>query len=160
MSGFSVERVSSEQQEHLLHPTPFDHIDDIETSEISSPNRNRRHQKGPRRSRARSWFGARKTWRSTHNWPLRGILIGLGLVVAVIIFAAIGWHNAPSFRGHEKPDGKGAPTGNSPDQDSQSSTSSSTKNTSVSPWQKPEGFKIIGLIFFGRPPAVEILDCY
>jgi len=28
------------------------------------------------------------------------------------------------------------------------------------PWEKPEGFKIIGLIFFGRPSVVAILDCY
>lgn len=27
-------------------------------------------------------------------------------------------------------------------------------------WEKPSGFKIIGLIFFGRPPVVDILDCY
>ena len=30
----------------------------------------------------------------------------------------------------------------------------------VKHWKKPEGFKIIGLIFFGRPPVVAILDCY
>ena len=30
----------------------------------------------------------------------------------------------------------------------------------VRTWEKPEGFKIIGLIFFGRPSVVEILDCY
>ena len=27
-------------------------------------------------------------------------------------------------------------------------------------WEKPKGFKIIGLVFFGRPPTVAILDCY
>lgn len=27
-------------------------------------------------------------------------------------------------------------------------------------FQKPVDFKIIGLIFFGRPPVVAILDCY
>ena len=27
-------------------------------------------------------------------------------------------------------------------------------------WSKPEGFKIIGLVFFGRRATVEILDCY
>jgi len=32
--------------------------------------------------------------------------------------------------------------------------------TSILPFVKPEGFKIIGLIFFGRPDRVAILDCY
>lgn len=32
------------------------------------------------------------------------------------------------------------------------------KSTSI--FVKPEGFKIIGLIFFGRPDRVAILDCY
>ena len=27
-------------------------------------------------------------------------------------------------------------------------------------WEKPTGFKIIGLLFFGRPATVAILDCY
>ena len=30
----------------------------------------------------------------------------------------------------------------------------------LTPWEKPEGFKIIGLIFFGRPSVIAILDCY
>lgn len=30
----------------------------------------------------------------------------------------------------------------------------------VALWTKPEGFKIIGLVFFGRRATVEILDCY
>ena len=32
------------------------------------------------------------------------------------------------------------------------------KSTSI--FVKPEGFKIVGLIFFGRPDRVAILDCY
>ena len=27
-------------------------------------------------------------------------------------------------------------------------------------WVKPEGFKIIAFVFYGRPPTVSILDCY
>ena len=30
----------------------------------------------------------------------------------------------------------------------------------VPKWVKPEGFKIIGFVFYGRPPTVSILDCY
>lgn len=39
-------------------------------------------------------------------------------------------------------------------------TNSSKANASVKVWEKPLDFKIIGLVFFGRPPVVEILDCY
>ena len=35
-----------------------------------------------------------------------------------------------------------------------------TPDAKVSKMEKPTDFKIIGLIFFGRPPVVEILDCY
>ncbi|KAL9120093.1 MAG: hypothetical protein Q9187_003355 [Circinaria calcarea] len=27
-------------------------------------------------------------------------------------------------------------------------------------WTKPAGFKIVGMVFYGRPPTVSILDCY
>ena len=27
-------------------------------------------------------------------------------------------------------------------------------------WVKPKGFKIVGMVFYGRPPTVSILDCY
>ena len=32
--------------------------------------------------------------------------------------------------------------------------------TATEKWSKPTEFKIIGLLFFGRPATVEILDCY
>lgn len=34
------------------------------------------------------------------------------------------------------------------------------KNPSAKSWVKPEGTKIIALIFYGRPVTVSILDCY
>lgn len=33
-------------------------------------------------------------------------------------------------------------------------------NANAEKWSKPAGFKIIGLVFFGRPSVVAILDCY
>lgn len=30
----------------------------------------------------------------------------------------------------------------------------------VTDWVKPEGLRIVGLVFFGRPESVGILDCY
>jgi len=32
--------------------------------------------------------------------------------------------------------------------------------TALKSWQKPEGFKIIGLVFYGRRKTMEVLDCY
>lgn len=34
------------------------------------------------------------------------------------------------------------------------------KDPPAKPWVKPEGVKIIALIFYGRPETVSILDCY
>ena len=60
-------------------------------------------------------------------------------------------------------------TATSTDSDTAKSTSASkggvtaTKHdadTSQDGWTKPKGFKIIGLIFYGRPDTVAILDCY
>ena len=42
----------------------------------------------------------------------------------------------------------------------ETSGSGSGKPGSEGRWTKPKGFKIIGLIFFGRPDTVSILDCY
>lgn len=33
-------------------------------------------------------------------------------------------------------------------------------NAKTEKWDKPKGFKIIGLVFFGRPSVVAVLDCY
>lgn len=30
----------------------------------------------------------------------------------------------------------------------------------VTNWEKPLGLKVVGLVFFGRPAVVSILDCY
>jgi len=32
--------------------------------------------------------------------------------------------------------------------------------TALKSWQKPEGFKIIGIVFYGRRKTMEVLDCY
>ena len=41
-----------------------------------------------------------------------------------------------------------------------SATSAPNASTVAKAWEKPTNFKIIGLIFFGRPPVVAVLDCY
>ena len=42
----------------------------------------------------------------------------------------------------------------------ESTTQSPHKGKSKAPFPKPTGFKIIGLLFYGRPETVTILDCY
>jgi len=34
------------------------------------------------------------------------------------------------------------------------------KNMAGSEWKKPSGFKVVAMIFYGRPHQVDILDCY
>lgn len=49
------------------------------------------------------------------------------------------------------------------DLDSQDRSSEIVESHSIAPeggWQKPEGFKIIAMVFFGRKRYVDILDCY
>lgn len=83
------------------------------------------------------------------------IILGLAFIFAIV---AAAWHKSPNTfqRGGNK-NGQERPTTDSPDKDLQAP---SANLSTLSPWEKPTGFKIIGLIFFGRPPVVAILDCY
>jgi hypothetical protein len=33
-------------------------------------------------------------------------------------------------------------------------------NQALRAWKKPDGLKVIGLVFYGRKEFVEVLDCY
>lgn len=147
-------RTSAEQQQHLMRPSSFDGIDELE----ANGNGHTRNHKPRSYSRGDDWFGTRRTWRSAPSWlRLRNIMIilGLGFILALV---AAAWHKGPkAFHGGSKVNNDDQPTINSPSKDPKPP---STNASSLSPWKKPTGFKIIGLIFFGRPPVVEILDCY
>ena len=88
----------------------------------------------------------------------RNILIAL---VALIVLVGIGalWHRPPGdFDKPDKPELKKPKPSQKPKP--KPIAGDGGMLASVSPWKKPTGFKIIGLIFFGRQRTVEILDCY
>lgn len=93
--------------------------------------------------------------------------MAFGVLTALVLIAAF-WHKRPGRHHASKhPDGyaplpppmRGEPA-KPTDEKPALPYIPVTNTSSVSPWEKPKGFKIIGLIFFGRPPVVEILDCY
>lgn len=162
MSSNGTPRSSSEQRRPLRSES-FDSIDDLE----AAGNGHCTHHKRANRN-GDDWYRSRRSWKNASGWlRLRNICIALGLLTALILVAAF-WHKRPGK--HREPgqlDGQRPPPppigGDSakPIDEKPSSPSPPITNTSsVSPWEKPKGFKIIGLIFFGRPPVVEILDCY
>lgn len=126
---------STIEQQGLLQPESFD-LDDLEASEPPDQNGH-----APRSNE--DWSRPRKTWTSSAPpWVRpRYILIGLCalaalLVVGVALNKGAGFKTPPP-RGHD-----------------------AGESGTVKQWSKPEDFKIVGLIFFGRPPVVAILDCY
>ena len=157
MSPHATPRMSSEQHQRLMRPSSFDDIDDLEVNGNGQINRH----KDRSRFRGDDWFGTRRIWRHAPGWlRLRNVIIILGLAI-ILAAAATAWHKRPeSFRDVGNMNGQEKPTNESPDKNLKPPTMSGTKHSSLSPWKKPTGFKIIGLIFFGRPPVVEILDCY
>ena len=134
------------EQQGLLQPESFD-LDDIESSE-GIPNGHARHPSD-------DWSRPRKTWSRSPRWLRpRWILIGLATVAALLI-VGVALNKGKGFKipkpfHPSKPEEPELGSGGSKD----------ASKGKVKQWKKPEGFKIIGLIFFGRPPVVAILDCY
>ena len=168
MSKESTPRQSSEQRRPLRSES-FDSIDDLETV----GNGRCSHHKSSRRI-DNDWSRSRRPWRGTSNWLRpRNISIAIGLLAAFVLLVA-SWQIRPG-RPHapEPPDqpekqaenqGPSLSGGDGPakpiEEKPPSSPPVATNTSVITPWEKPTGFKIIGLIFFGRPPVVEILDCY
>ena len=78
---------------------------------------------------------AERKWKKTPSFKVA--YLTYALIVAVTLFALLLL----------------SPLGNEPRR-------SASKASGVAKWSKPEGFKIIGLVFFGRRATLEILDCY
>lgn len=131
----------------LLRPESFD-LDDLEASPTVAPLQNG-HAHHPSRE---DWaHRARKTWKSAPPWLLRPRYIVIGLVtVAVLLFVGVVLNRGSGFK---IPRVKRPPPPSPP-------LDGGEYGGGGKQWEKPEGFKIVGLIFFGRPSAVEILDCY
>lgn len=160
MSRESSPRGSSEQRRPLTAES-FDSIDDLETV----GNGRCSHHKRTSRS-GDGWYRTRKRWNSASAWLRpRNIALATGLLAALLLLVAF-WHKRPGRR-HvpDRPSEKPPPSHESGptkpiDGKLPSPSLPVNHNSTVSPWEKPKGFKIIGLVFFGRPLVVEILDCY
>ena len=123
------------EQQGLLQPESFD-LDDLDSSEPAHPNGHARYP-GEEHSRLR------KTFNSSWLRP-RYVLFALATVAALLLIG-VGINRGRGLRLTKDP--PYIPPSRPP-------TSPSKQ------WAKPSEFKIVGLIFFGRPSVVAILDCY
>ena len=126
---------SNIEQQGLLQPESFD-LDDLDSSE---PTRQNGHARYPGEEHSR----LRRTLISSWLRP-RYVLIALATVAALLLIG-VGINRGRGFRLTKDP--QYLPPSRAPD-------------GSVKSWTKPSEFKIVGLIFFGRPSVVAILDCY
>lgn len=130
MSSHATPAASVEQR-GLLQSESYD-LDDLESVENHETKSNR------------TWgdFFLQRLWKTTPSWlRARNILLGIVLLIGLAFLGNI-WYRKPS-----NPDPKGFPPVQAPHEKTEK-------------WDKPKDFKIIGLIFFGRPSVVAILDCY
>lgn len=87
-------------------------------------------------------FSLRRPWKTTSSWLRpRNILLGLVLLLG-LAFLGTAWDRKPAITVTKVFHPVQAPT------------------AKTERWDKPDDFKIIGLIFFGRPSVVAVLDCY
>ena len=126
---------SNIEQQGLLQPESFD-LDDLDSSE---PNRQNGHARYPGEEHSR----LRRTLISSWLRP-RYVLIALATVAALLLIG-VGINRGRGFRLTKDPPYL---------------PPSRAADGPVKPWTKPSEFKIVGLIFFGRPSVVAILDCY
>ena len=126
---------SNIEQQGLLQPESFD-LDDLDSSE---PPRQNGHARYPGEEHSR----LRRTLISSWLRP-RYVLIALATVAALLLIG-VGINRGRGFRLTKDP--PYLPPSRAPD-------------GPVKAWTKPSEFKMIGLIFFGRPSVVAILDCY
>lgn len=136
---------STIEQQGLLRPESFD-LDDLEASESPKQNGHGQHP-------SEEWSRPRKTWTSSAPpWVRpRYIIIALCMLAALLI-VGVALNRGAGFK-IRRPGGFTHPSHPRPPSDS-------GEGGTVRTWEKPEGFKIIGLVFFGRPSVVAILDCY
>jgi hypothetical protein len=150
MSSHNSERASIEER-GLLMSTSFE-IGDVESAE------QRNH---PLKRSAHDWLDARKAWKKFPSWSrLQSLLVGLAaaiIVTLVIVILVLLARGKPAYEA-QKHRTNTHPTWDPP-------KLSPAPNTTIpyptkAKFEKPRGFKIIALVFFGRAPTVAILDCY
>ena len=147
---------SSTDRRGLLRSTSLDEIDGLETVDHHDQHTNRT---GRGRGRGRASKGLKKQppWLKP-----RCMLVALGIAAALLLLSTFylrqhGGILMPAKSSEAS--SKTTATGESVPTPSVS-IPVQVPDANVSKWEKPTRFKIIGLIFFGRPSVVEILDCY
>ena len=144
------------EQQGLLQPESFD-LDDLESSPEPIQN-------GHARQPSHDWSRPRKKWNFSSPSRLpRWVLLGLAVVAALLI-VGVAANKGKGFRlrrpGYMSKPPTAAPDAGTSDGTGQGSSHGNGTTGQTKHWEKPEGFRIIGLIFFGRPSVVAILDCY
>lgn len=156
----SASQRSSVERKGLLRDS-FDGIDDSEALENGRSNDNHERSNGRRNRSGEEWYKSRKIWSSASAW-LRPRNLIMTLVI-ILLLAVVGtlWRISPEEADHHE---VAQPTPSKkpqkPKPNPKQVFGGKGKHSELSPWKKPKGFKIIGLIFFGRQRTVEILDCY
>ena len=150
MSNHQVSRSSTESRE-LLGSTSFE-IDDAEAA-----GERHKYTNGSASRLSQS----KQSWRQTPPWRKRSC-IWIGVVVAVVLILGsivilqksdIVEQILPAPK-EKEPEDHGIPPPPSPPPPPPATV------PPMDEFEKPVDFKIIGLIFFGRPPTIAILDCY
>lgn len=150
---------SSIEQQGLLQPESFD-LDDLEASEISPQN-------GDAQQSSEDWSRSRRTWTSSAPSWLRPRYITVGFcMLAALLVVGVALNRGAALKirppgGLSHPSDPPSPSnGGMGGKNETSDKPEDFKGETIKMWEKPEGFNIIGLIFFGRPSVVAILDCY
>ncbi len=145
---------SSTDRRGLLRSTSFDEIDDFETA-----GQYNKYPSGTGEKRNRLSDALKKPppWLRP-----RCMLIALGIAAALLLISTFYLRQHGGILMPAEPSEAATKTMvvHASTQTPSISVPVPTPDADVSKWQKPKDFKIIGLIFFGRPPVVEILDCY
>ena len=136
------------EHQGLLQPESFD-LDDLESAETQLETQNG-HAKRP----GEDWSRSRKTWSSAPPWLRPRYVIVALVTIATLLLVGIALNKGTNFGRNKKPSPERPPV------EIPSPDPSTPPESEVKQWSKPDDFQIIGLIFFGRPPVVAILDCY
>lgn len=176
MASDNLERIGVEER-GLLRSTSFE-IDDVESAEQT-------HKRTTRSGE--DWFDARRAREKFPAWfRLQNLCIGLAAALAIIsiilLFVILGYDEAV-YRTQRHETNKATASNTNMGQMAKTyrlaegisivpaaATSSAVKssarpdaiqpNPQIQKFEKPQGFKIVALIFYGRAPVVAILDCY
>lgn len=170
MASHNLEGTSVEER-GLLRSTSFE-IDDVESAE---QNHKQTIWTGE------DWLDVRRFKGKCPAWSRpRNILIGLAVTLAVVgmaILIVFSWREEVVYKEQRYKIKEAIISETNAEQMAKTSRLSKLLPTAVTPaimqstpisngtqsthkFEKPQGFKIIALIFYGRAPVVAILDCY